>query len=126
MEIIFLLGRILFGGIFLLFGVMHIKGKKQMVNWMKSKKVSSPEFINTLSATILIFSGLMIILGIFTDIAAVLLIIFLIGATYKMHNFWEIEDKQKKMENTIYAMYNLALIGGNLIILYINYWPLSL
>lgn len=126
MEILFLIGRILFGGVFLAFGVMHIKGKKEMIEWMKSKKVSSPNLINTLSAIILIFSGLMIILGIFTDVAAVLLILFLIGATFKMHDFWNIEDKQKKMENTIYAMYNLALIGGNLIVLYISYWPLSL
>lgn len=126
MEILFLIGRILFGGVFLMFGIWHIKGKDEMIGWMKSKKVSNPEFVNMLTAIILIFSGLMIILGIFTDIAAVLLILFLAGATYKMHDFWKIEDKKEKQHQMIFAMYNLMLIGANLIILYISYWPLSL
>jgi len=126
MEIIFLIGRILFGGVFLMFGITHFRDRKNMVEFIKSKNVSSPKLANLLAATFLTVSGIFIILGIFSEIAASALILFLVGASVTMHDFWAIQDPQEKQRQMASFMLNMALIGANLIIIYINYWPLSL
>jgi putative oxidoreductase len=126
MEIIFLIGRILFGGVFLMFGIIHFKDKKEMVEYIKSKNVESPALANLVAALILTISGLFIILGIFSEVAAVLLTVFLIAVSTTMHNFWTISDPKEKQMQMIYFMMNMALIGANFMMIHISYWPLSL
>lgn len=126
MEIIFLIGRVLFGGVFLMFGIRHFKDRKNMESYIASKNISSPRLANSLATILLIVSGIFIILGIFSEIAASALILFLIGVSVTMHDFWAIQDPQEKQRQMTSFMLNMALIGANLIIIYINYWPLSL
>jgi putative oxidoreductase len=126
MEIIFLIGRILFGGVFLMFGIMHFKNKKNMIEYIKTKDVASPELANLMAGLMLVIGGGLIILGIFSEIAAVILIVFLIGASVTMHNFWAIKDEKDKQMQMIHFMLNVALIGASFMVIFIDYWPLSL
>jgi uncharacterized membrane protein YphA (DoxX/SURF4 family) len=45
------------------------------------------------------------------------LVVFLVPVTFLMHNFWAVEDQQRKMGEMVNFMKNLALLGFVLIIL---------
>ena len=127
MEVLFLIGRILFGGVFLMFGLMHFMKKKEMIEWIKTKEVGVPVLANFVAGLILVLSGICIVFGIFPQVAFILLIIFLIVVSFVMHDFWNIKnDNKEKMNQIIFFMYNVALLGANIMLLWINYWPLSL
>lgn len=124
-SIIFLIGRVLFGGAFLLFGVNHFKNKNNMIEYAKSKNLGAPALANFVAGLILIFSGTLVILGIFPDVALILLIIFLVMVSLIMHDFWNIKDENEKAMQMIHFMKNMALLGSAIMLIWLNSWPLS-
>lgn len=122
----FLIGRILYGGVLLFFGINHFKNKKSMVEYAKSKKVAAPVLANFIAGVILIFSGALLILGVFPDIALILMIVFYLIVSLVMHDFWNDKDEKEKIRNRIQFMMNIALAGASMMLIYLNYWPLSL
>jgi uncharacterized membrane protein YphA (DoxX/SURF4 family) len=55
-------------------------------------------------------------LGIYADLGALLLAIFLLLSAFKMHDFWTVTDAQAKQSEMTSFMKNLALAGASLII----------
>lgn len=123
MEIAFLLGRILFGGYFVMSGLNHFMHKKNMAGYAHSKHIPSPELAVALSGAILFVSGAGIILGWFVTLSLLSLIGFLFVVSFTMHNFWKATDPQAKMGDQINFMKNIALIGACLLLLSIESWP---
>jgi uncharacterized membrane protein YphA (DoxX/SURF4 family) len=64
----------------------------------------------------LIIGGLYVALGVYADLGALLLAIFLVASAFLMHNFWTIQDEQAKQGETINFFKNLSLAGAALII----------
>lgn len=126
MEFVFLIGRLIFGGFFILNGINHFTQKKGMAQYAQSKHIPSPEFAVTFSGAILFVSGVSIALGIFTSIALFGLIVFLFITSFTMHAFWKDTDPTAKMNNNINFMKNMALLGACLMMYFITSWPLSL
>lgn len=126
MEFVFLIGRIIFGGFFILNGINHFTQKKGLAEYAKSKNIPSPEFAVTFSGAILFVSGVSIALGIFIPIALFGLIVFLFITSFTMHAFWKDTDATAKMNNHINFMKNMALLGACLMMYFITSWPLSL
>jgi len=125
MEIIFLIGRVIFGLVFVMFGMSHFKKKQMMVGYAKSKGLPSPELAVPASGLLLLLSGVLMVLGIFPDVALILLAIFLFVVSFTMHQFWKETDPKEKQMNMITFMLNMALFGASLMLLFIDYWPLS-
>ena len=116
MTIAFLLGRILFGGFFLLSGVNHFSKRGAMVGYAQSKSVPSPVFAVTLTGVMLVLGGLGLILGVYVKTAITLLMIFLVIVSFTMHKFWQVSDPQWKGIEMINFLKNIALIGALLMI----------
>ncbi|MDH5442169.1 MAG: DoxX family protein [Candidatus Nomurabacteria bacterium] len=112
MAIIFLIGRILFAGLFLFYGINHFAKFKSMTSYAISKKVPFPKVAVILTGLALIVGGLGILLWFYVPIAAALLALFLFVSAFMMHNFWADTDSQTKMVNMNNFMRNFALIGG--------------
>jgi putative oxidoreductase len=126
MEILFLVGRITFGGYFIMAGLNHFKYKKSMARYASSKGVSSPEFAVMGTGLLMLLGGLGVLLGVYTQVALWLLIIFLVPASFKMHNFWTVQDPAAKMSEQINFMKNMALAGAALMMMFISEpWVLS-
>jgi putative oxidoreductase len=117
MEIAILLGRILFGGYFVVSGLNHFTQKKGLSGYATSKNIPSPEMAVALSGAILFVSGVCIVFGWFVNIALIALAGFLFIVSFTMHNFWKIKDPQARMGDQINFMKNLALLGACLIML---------
>src|ERR671910_2005473 len=120
MDVVFLVGRILFGLLFVTSGVMaHLVGREQGVEYARSSGAPSPELLVPLSGITIIAGGLMVAVGIWGDLGAILIIGFLIGITPIMHAFWKIEDPQMKAIQNAMFFKNTALAGAAVIIFYI-------
>ncbi len=127
MDIVFLIGRIIYGGYFLWNGINHFRNLGMMSGYAQSKGTPAPRLAVAGTGTLLILGGLSILLGVYPVIGLILLIIFLLGVSIKIHNFWAVPDPQMKMMETINFTKNMALLGGALMTFAISRpWPLSL
>jgi uncharacterized membrane protein YphA (DoxX/SURF4 family) len=126
MEIVFLLGRLIFGGYFLMQGINHFAQKKNLTEYARSKHVTSPELAVSLSGALLAASGICIVLGMLVNIALLALVVFLFITSVVMHAFWKDTDPMVKMNNHISFMKNMALLGASLMLLSVENWPFTL
>lgn len=115
-QVIFLLGRILFGGYFIMNGYNHLKNLQAMAGYAGSKNVPSPKAAVTISGLMILLGGLGIVLGAYVELSLWLIAIFLIVVSPMMHNFWAVSTEQKQMEY-INFMKNMALLGATLMML---------
>jgi len=126
MDIVFLIGRILFGGYFIVAGIQHFKHLGNMTGYAQSKGVPAPKPAVVIAGLFIILGGLGMILGVYTQIAAILLVVFLVVVAFKMHDFWKIEDQNMKMAEMHQFLKNISLAGAALMSLMISDWPMSL
>lgn len=123
----FLVGRVLLGGYFLMNGYNHFKHIANMTGYAKSKGVMMPKESVMATGAMMLLGGAGILLGVFTNIAIILLVIFLVGTLLKMHRYWEVSDPMAQMGERINFYKNLALIGALLMITMVpTPWVLSL
>lgn len=126
MEIIFLIGRILFGGYFLMSAYNHFTGLKGMTGYAASKNVPMPKYAVIGTGVLLGLGGIGIVLGVFPQLAILLLILFLLPTTFMMHDFWNADGEARQGE-MINFMKNIALVGALLMLLaLVTPWMLSL
>jgi putative oxidoreductase len=121
MDVVFLVGRILFGLLFVSSGFMaHLgEGGKQGREYARSLGAPAPDLLVPLSGLTIIVGGLMVALGIWADLGALLICGFLVGITPIMHAFWKIDDPQMKAIQNAMFFKNTALLGAALIIFYV-------
>jgi putative oxidoreductase len=116
MEIVLLIGRILFALMFINSGIAHLTKLEAMSGYAQYKKVPAPKLMTLLTGFIILLGGIFVAAGIYADLGALLLAIFLIPTAFKMHNFWTIEDATAKQGESINFFKNIALAGAALII----------
>jgi putative oxidoreductase len=126
-NLAFLVGRILIGGFFLISGFNHFARIKMMAGYAKMKGTPAPELAVGGSGLLLLLGGASLLLGFYPTIGVILLVIFLVPASFMIHNFWAIQDPQAKMGEMVNFEKNLAILGLLLMTLLIAQpWPLSL
>lgn len=115
-EEVFLLGRILFAMIFIGAGAgqfADLDGSKQ---YAASKNVPSPDVLVPLAAVAKLLGGIAVVLGIWLDLAGLLLAVLVMIIAFMMHRFWEeTDDQMKQMEMSMF-MKNLSIAGGGVIL----------
>ena len=116
MDILLVIGRVLFALIFINSGIAHLTKLQAMTGYAQFKKVPAAKLSVIVTGLMLIVGGLYVALGVYADLGALLLAIFLIASAFMMHNFWTIQDEQAKQGETINFFKNLALAGAALII----------
>lgn len=117
MDTLGVIGRIIFGLFFIYNGYGHFANFKNMVGYAKHKKVPQSEMMVSLSGSMLILGGISFALGSQMQLGSILLLAFMIPATYQMHQFWVEKDGQAKMNETIAFAKNMAIIGALLMFL---------
>lgn len=115
MDVLFLIGRVIFGGYFVMNAWGHFKNLDGMTGYAQSKGVPSPRSAVFVGGVLLLLGGLGVVFGIAPEASLALLIIFLVPVSFKMHAFWKETDPNAKMMEQIQFMKNTALIGAILI-----------
>ena len=116
MDILLVIGRVLFALIFINSGIAHITKMQAMTGYAQFKKVPAPKLAVIVTGLMIIIGGLYIAFGVYADLGALFLAIFLLLTAFMMHNFWTISDPQAKQGETINFFKNLSLAGAALII----------
>ena len=127
MDIAFLIGRIIAGGYFILGAFNHFAKLGVMASYAKSKGTPAPELAVGGTGVLLLVGGFSLVLGYQPTAGVAILIVFLLGVSFNMHNFWAVQDPQMKMGEMVNFMKNMALVGLLLMQLAIPQpWPMSL
>lgn len=116
-DMLFLVGRVLFGGFFVVMGMNHFMKLDDMSKYTASKKIPMPMVTTIVTGLLLLMGGLGIIFWVYVSLSAWALIIFLVPTAFKMHDFWTAKDSQEKMTQMVNFMKNLAFAGAALIII---------
>ena len=127
MIYLFLLGRVLLGGYFIMSGYNHFKNLQSYSGYAQSKGVPMPKLAVLVTGAMLALGGLGVLLGVWVNLAILLLALFLIFVTPKMHAYWTITDPMMQMGERVNFYKNLALLGAVLMLLFIpTPWFMSL
>ena len=116
MDVVALIGRILFVALFLGSGYGHLSQTQAMAGYASSKGVPAAKLATQVSGVVLIVGALMLLLGVWADLGALLLVLFLIPTAVLMHGFWKETDAQAKQLEMIQFQKDMALGGAALMI----------
>jgi putative oxidoreductase len=105
----------------------HFKNLNPLSGYAKAKGTPFPKLAVAGTGVILLAGGLSMLLGVYPVIGIILLIVFLVGVSFQMHNFWKVDDVQMKQVDMINFTKNMALVGALLMFLLLPHpWPMSL
>ena len=116
MDIVLIIGRVLFALLFISSGVSHLTKLEAMTGYAQYKKVPAAKFSVVLSGLMILVGGLYIAFGVYADLGALLIALFLIPTSFLMHAFWKETDATAKQNESIGFFKNLSLAGAALII----------
>jgi len=116
MDVIVLIGRILFAFLFLTSGYAHFAQRKTMAQYAESKGVPAAMPAVLAGGVLLLAGGIMVLLGIWADLGALLLVVFLLPTAVLMHGFWKETDPQARMMETVQFSKDTALGGAALML----------
>ena len=124
---LFLLGRLLFGGVLAFNGLNHFLDADSMAGYAGAKGVPAPGLMVPFTGGVLLFGGIGIAAGVLPSLAAGALVVFLVVTTPMMHDFWAVPDDQKQGEMVDFLK-NVAMTGAALALLAISTtaWPYAL
>lgn len=110
-----LIGRFLISFIFIFSGIHKIIDFAGNVGFVASKGMPFPTFLLIISIIVEIVAGLMVLLGWYARIAAIILSLFIIIVTLVFHPFWTYPPEQAGIQMTMFWK-NFAMLGGLLYI----------
>lgn len=121
MNILLLVGRIMFGGYFFMMGMMHFKNLKMMTGYAASKGIPLPSLAVVGSGLMILMGGLGVIFGQYIQISLALIAIFLLFVTLAMHTFWKETDPNKKMSEMQNFLKNMTMFGASIALLALSF-----
>ena len=123
---LFLLARVLFGGVLAFTGLNHFTSAEGMIPYAEAKGLPAPAASVYGSGGLLVFSGLLLVVGAYPVVAAGALAVFLLGSAVTMHDFWAVPEDQQQDEMNQFLK-NVAMAGGAVALLAVagTAWPYS-
>jgi uncharacterized membrane protein YphA (DoxX/SURF4 family) len=115
MSVLVLIGRILFSIQFLLSGMGHLTQRQMMTGYAASKGVPAAGPMVLLSGLLLLVGGVLLAVGIWPDLGALLLLIFLVPTAFLMHAFWNEKEPMARQNEQTQFTKDIALAGAALV-----------
>jgi putative oxidoreductase len=113
---ILLAGRLFFVVFFLNSTIFHLTKGQMAVGFAKHVSFPAPFLAAWPSGLWLLAGSLAIVLGIWADLGALMLGLFVILAAAGFHRFWEIEDQEQRQAQKSNFLRNATYLGACLII----------
>lgn len=111
-----LAGRILFVVFYLNSTIFHLTKGAMAIGFAQHMAFPLPFLAAWPSGLWLLAGSLSIVLGIWADVGALMLGVFVILAAAGFHRFWEIEDQEQRQAQKANFLRNATFLGGCLII----------
>ncbi|WP_020388733.1 DoxX family protein [Kribbella catacumbae] len=116
MDVVVLIGRILFAALFAVSAYAHFGQTEAMTNYARSKGVPAAKLAVLLGGVLLTLGALSILLGLWPDLGALLLVVFLVPTALLMHPFWKETDASAKQMEQVQFTKDTALAGASLML----------
>jgi uncharacterized membrane protein YphA (DoxX/SURF4 family) len=122
-----LAGRICFSLFFIVFGLNHLFGSRQVVGYFQRKDVPGPRPVAVATGLMLLVGGLLVLTGWSRFIGAGLLFLVLFPGAFALHPFWRETDPATRLSERAQFFMTLALAGAALLVGYYGHtwWPLA-
>jgi uncharacterized membrane protein YphA (DoxX/SURF4 family) len=124
---LFLLARVLFGGVLAFMGLNHFTNLEDMAGYAGMKGVPVPRLAVAFTGGLLVLGGLSVVTGAFVVLGAGALALFLLGSAVGMHDFWTVEDPGDQQTEMTQFLKNVTLAGAAIGLLALGgvAWPYS-
>ncbi|AFU00556.1 DoxX family protein [Nocardia brasiliensis] len=116
MDVVVLIGRVLFAVLFLSSGVGHFMQTDAMAGYAESRGLPMAKLSVLGSGALFALGGLSILLGVWADLGALVLAVLLVVTAVLMHAFWKETDAQAKQMEMISFNKDVALGGAALML----------
>ena len=114
MDVLFLIGRILFAALFLSSAMGHFMQTDAMAGYAESRGVKPGRLAVLVSGAQIAIGGLLVVLGIWMDVGFILIALFLFGTSFLIHSFWNLTDPQDRYNDQVHFLKDLGLAGAAL------------
>ena len=110
-----LLGRVALGAIFVKSGLQKLLALSAFAASLAGRGVPQSSTWAVIGATVEFVGGILIVTGLRTREASLLMILFVIVATGISHRYWEFADAARRLQESQFFK-NLSIIGGFLLL----------
>ncbi|MCP3760684.1 DoxX family protein [Streptomyces sp. TBY4] len=117
MDVLVLIGRLLFVMLFLGSAVAHLTKTQAMGAYAASRGVPAAVPATVASGLVILAGGVSIALGIWADLGALLIAAFAFPTAVLMHGFWREEDPQARQMEQTQFLKDIALGGAALMLI---------
>ena len=114
-DLMVLLGRVALGAIFVKSGLQKLMALSVFAASLASRGVPQSSMWAVIGATVEFVGGILIVTGLRTREASLLMVLFVIVATGISHRYWEFADAARRTQETQFFK-NLSIIGGFLLL----------
>ena len=116
MNAVLVVGRILFGALFVMSGIAHFAKLEMMTGYAKYKKLPAAKLGVLVSGLFFLLGGIYVVVGLWVDLGALMIAVTVILAAIIFHNYWTETDATAKQNEMMAFNKDLALGGAALII----------
>ncbi|QIS02990.1 DoxX family membrane protein [Nocardia brasiliensis] len=116
MDVVVLIGRVLFAVLFLSSGLGHFLQTDAMAGYAESRGLPMAKLSVLASGALFALGGLSILLGVWADLGALVLAVLLVVTAVLMHGFWKETDAEAKQMEMISFNKDVALGGAALML----------
>jgi putative oxidoreductase len=102
MDLIELIGRLLFAGLFLFYAVQHATQFQGYAAFAGSRGTPFPTLAVAVTGVMLAVGGRLVALGLWADLGALILVVFLVPVAFLIHPFWRFEGIERAGERGVF------------------------
>jgi putative oxidoreductase len=111
-----LVGRVLFGVVFVAGGIGHFTHTAATVEFARAKGLKLAQPAVLLSGAVMILGAAMIAFGVWADLGALLLVVLLLPTAVVMHAYWRESDPQARAMEQIQFTKDISLVGAAIMV----------
>jgi len=119
---IILAGRVLYSIFFLRAGWGHLTKRNAMIATAERARFRIPYLAGWPSGAWLFAGSVSIVLGIWPDVGALMLGVFVVPAAVYFHRFWTIEDPAQRRTQALAFYRNVEIMGASLVMFGLFGW----
>jgi putative oxidoreductase len=119
MDVVLLIGRVFFVALFVGSAVGHLTQTDAMAGYAASRGVPMARAATVVSGVVMVLGSLSVLLGVWGDLGALLLLVFLLPTAFLMHGFWRENDAAARQTEMVQFNKDVALAGAALVFFWV-------
>lgn len=116
-TLIQMLAQIIMGGFFVFQGMKNVMKPEMVLGRFENYKFPQPKIFLWLGVLMMWVGGGLVVADYYTQIGAVMLLLFTVLATAIFQRWWTVEDPVRRPYNFLMFFYNVFIIGALMLLL---------